>query len=366
MSQVMRFRLVSDLKGLRSEYVPRLNRTLINSRALCVVKPGSLMPNNIQKSKLGSTGLEITKIGFGTSSLGHMPDTYGYAVDAERARATIRAVFDGPVNFLDTSRNYGAGRSEERIGEVIRERGGLPEGFVISTKLDRDMENGRFDARRARRSLEESLKALGLDRVHILHVHDPEHAASVAEVAGPKGAVAELFKMKEEGVADAVGLAAGNVDVMMPMLREWDFDVLITHNRYTLTNRNAEAMMTFARSKGTAVLNAAPYSGGVFAKGSDSYKRYVYQQASEDTLKPVRRIERICDSYGIPPGAAALQFSMRDERITSTICGVTRPERIQQTLEWANWPIPEEAWRELLALPFDSGDPEATREYKPG
>ena len=324
------------------------------------------MPNSIQKSKLGRTRLEITKIGFGTSSLGSMPDTYGYAVDEERARATIRAIFDGPANVLDTSRIYGAGRSEQRIGEVIRERGGLPKGFLISTKLDRDMENGRFDAARARRSLEESLKALGLDRVHILHVHDPEHAASLSEVAGPNGAIAELFKMKEEGLAVAVGLAAGNVDVMMPLLRDWDFDVLITHNRFTLTNRNAEPMMTFARSKGTAVLNAAPYAGGVLAKGSTSYKRYVYQEASEEALDPVRRIEAICDRFRIPPGAAALQFSMRDERIASTICGVTKPERVEETLKWANWPIPDEAWRELLALPFESEDPEATREYKPG
>ena len=62
----------------------------------------------------------------------------------------------GPVNFLDTSRIYGFGRSEERIGAVIRERGGPPEGFIISTKLDRDPETNRFDASQARRSLEES------------------------------------------------------------------------------------------------------------------------------------------------------------------------------------------------------------------
>ena len=78
----------------------------------------------------------------------------------ERARETVRAVFDSPVNFLDTSRNYGFGRSEERIGEVIRERGGIPQGFVISSKLDRDMETNKFDGARARRSLEESLKTL--------------------------------------------------------------------------------------------------------------------------------------------------------------------------------------------------------------
>ncbi len=319
-----------------------------------------------EKIPLGRTGLSVTRISFGTSALGNMPDTYGYEVDAERARETVRAIFDGPVNFLDTSRNYGFGRSEARIGEVIRERGGLPHGFVISTKLDRDMETSRFDADRARRSLEESLAALNLDRIQLLHLHDPEYASSLSDVTGPNGALGELFRMRDEGVVEAVGLAAGNIDVMMPILRDWDFDALITHNRFTLANRNAEAMMDYAKTRGIAVLNAAPYGSGVLAKGSSAYPRYVYQQASDKDLEPIRRIERLCGKYGVPPGAAALQFSMRDARVTSTICGVSRKERVKETLAWAAYPIPDELWAELSALPAERGDPEATRVYRPG
>jgi D-threo-aldose 1-dehydrogenase len=318
------------------------------------------------KVRLGSTDLMVTPICFGTSGLGDMPDTYGYGVDAERAKATVKAIFDSPVNFLDTSRIYGMGRSEERIGAAIRERGGLPPGFVISTKLDRDPETNRFDAAQARRSLEQSLKAMGLERIDVLHLHDPEHARSLEEATSRDGALGELFRIKEEGLAKAVGLAAGVVSVMMPLLRDWDFDAMITHNRFTLLNRNADAMLDLAKSRGIAVLNAAPYASGVLAKGSNEYPRYVYQEASAEALEPVRRIEAICARYGVPPGAAALQFSMRDKRITSTIVGVTRPERVQQTLEWARFPIPEAAWRELTAMPFATDDPEATRDYKPG
>ena len=201
---------------------------------------------------MGRTDLMVTPICFGTSGLGDMPDTYGYAVDADRARATMHAIFDGPVNFIDTSRIYGFGRSEERIGAAIRERGGLPEGFVISTKLDRDPETNVFDAARARRSLERSLKALGLARIDLLHLHDPEHSRSLEEATARDGALGELFRMREKGLAKAVGLAAGPVDMMMPLLRDWDFDALITHNRFTLANRNAEAMLDFAKSKGIA------------------------------------------------------------------------------------------------------------------
>ena len=154
--------------------------------------------------------------------------------------------------------------------------------------------------------------------------------------------------------------------MMMPLLSDWDFDALITHNRFTLANRNAEEMLNLAKSRGIAVLNAAPYAGGVLAKGSSKYPRYVYQEASDATLDPIRWIEAICARHGVPPGAAALQFSMRDPRVASTICGVTRPERVRQTLQWASFPIPAAMWEELKAAPASSDDPEATRQYSPG
>ena len=315
--------------------------------------------------KIKNTGLQATDICFGTSALGDMPDTYGYAVDQKRAHATINSIFDGPVNFMDTSRNYGMGRSEVRIGEVIRERGGLPDGFVLSTKLDRDMETGQFDASRARRSLEESLEALSLDRVPMLHLHDPEHAQDLAEITGKGGAIDELFKMKEEGLCQAVGLAMGKIDIMFPILREWDFDTLISHNRWTILNRQADEMFDYAHEQGMAILNAAPYAGGVLAKGSAVMPRLTYQEVSEDSLAPVRAVEALCATHGISPGALALQFSIRDPRITSTIVGVSKPERITQTLNWASEEISDAVWEEVAALSYSKNDPEADRDYKP-
>ena len=97
----------------------------------------------------------------------------------------------------------------------------------------------------------------------------------------------------------------------------------------------------------------------------DEYPRYVYQQASASVLDPIRRIEAICRRHGAPPGAVALQFSMRDPRVASTICGVSKPERVKQTLDWARFPVPEVVWEELKALPFSTDDPEAAR-VQPG
>lgn len=319
-----------------------------------------------QSNKIGKTGLHVPPISFGATALADMPDTYGYSVSAERAMATIRAILAEPDGFIDTSRNYGLGRSEELIGQVVQELGGWPKGRILSTKLDRDMETRRFDAARARQSLEESLKALNVDRVQILHLHDPEYASDLKDVTKPGGALSELVRIKEEGLADAIGLAAGQVDVMMPILRDWDLDVIITHNRYTLVNRNAEPMIALAQSRGMSVLNAAPYASGALAKGSANHKRYVYQEATAEVLAPIARVEAICARHGVPPGAAALQFSLRDPRIASTICGVSRPERVAETFAWAKWPIAKEVWDELLGLPFSADDPEATRVYSPG
>ena len=320
----------------------------------------------MKKRDIGNSGLSVTIIGFGASGLGNMPDTYGYSVDEGQARDTVQSIFEGPVNLLDTSNNYGFGRSEERIGAVIRENGGLPEGFVLSTKLDRDMETGRFDAVRVRQSIEESLTRLGLDEVPLLHLHDPEHGRDLTEITRDGGALDELFKLKEEGVARAVGLAMGRIDIMEPLLLGYPFDALISHNRWTVLNQSACPMFDKAHERGIAILNAAPYAGGVLAKGTNAMPRVTYQPATEKSLAPVRAVEEICAMYSVSPGAVALQFSINDPRISSTIVGVSKPDRVAQTLAWFREEIPEPCLQELSQLSPSLEDPEAEREYKPG
>jgi len=304
---------------------------------------------------------DLPRVCFGTSPLANAPELYGYEVQAEQARDTIRAIMTGSVPFLDTSRNYGLGRSEALVGEVIRELGVPRERFVIATKLDPDPATNRFDGDQARRSLEESLNALGLDRVDILHLHDPEYAQDITQVTQKGGAIETLFKMKEEGFADAVGIAMGNIELLTQLLVGWPFDAMLTHNRFTLLNRQADQVITRAVASGIAVFNAAPYSSGVLAKGSNEVRKYVYRDLGPVEQERIAAIQSICDRYEIPIGAVALQFSMRDRRITSTVCGVSKPERVKQTLDWSVWPIPESAWDELMALPFSVEDPELGR-----
>lgn len=323
-------------------------------------------PAALKQSQIRQTGLKISRLSFGAAGLGNMPLSYGYDVDEERAQQTLDAIFGSDVNLLDTSRNYGFGRSEERIGEAIMARGGLPDGFLISTKIDRDLETNRLDSYRARRSIEASLAALSLDHVPILHLHDPEHVADIEQVTSRGGALDELFRIREEGLTTAVGLAMGEVGLMRRLLENWDFDVVITHNRYSLLNRNANDLIEYAASRGIAVINAAPFASGILATGSKKPGRIVYSEATPEAIANVVRLEGLCASYKIPLPAAALQFSMRDPRITSTLVGVTRPERVTSAIQLADIEIPSSFWDEVETFAYATNDPEAERDYKLG
>ena len=298
---------------------------------------------------LGSTGLQVTPICIGSAPLGSMPETFAYEVPEERALVTVRAFFAGPFNFLDTAASYGDGESERRIGSVLGELGGLPPGFVLATKADRDLQTGIFTGAQMRRSVERSLRLLGLEQLQLVYLHDPEHI-SFEEAMQPGGPVEVLQLCKEEGLIAHLGVAGGPIDMMIHFVETGLFEVAISHNRFTLLNREAEPLWEVCTSRGVAVLNAAPYGSGILAKGPGAYPRYMYNQASPDLLRRAWQMEEACERHGLPLAAAALQFSLRDARIASTIVGITRPDRLAETLTLAQQPIPDELWAELDSI----------------
>src|SRR5947209_277512 len=298
---------------------------------------------------LGSPGLTVKPVCIGTAPLGRMPETFTYAVPEERALATIRAFFAGPFNFLDTAASYGHGESERRIGSVIGEMGGFPPGFVLATKADRDIQTGIFTGEQMQRSVERSLRLLGLDQLQLVYLHDPEHI-SFEEAMQPGGPVEVLQQCKEEGLIAHLGVAGGPIDMMIRFVETGLFEAAISHNRFTLLNREAEPLWEVCTRLGVAALNAAPYGSGLLAKGPGAYPRYMYGQASPELLQHARQMEEACERHGLPLAAAALQFSLRDTRISSTIVGMTRPERLTETLKLAQHPIPDELWAELDAI----------------
>jgi len=305
-------------------------------------------PGAFDRRALGSTGLEVTAVCIGGGPLGSMPGAFAYETPAERGIATAVAVFTSKFGFLDTSAGYNEGESERRIGEALREVGGLPSSIVLATKVDPDFATGEFDGAAVRRSFEGSLERLGVARVDLLHFHDPERL-SFEDAMAPGGAVAELARIREEGLAGHLGVAGGPASLMGRYLETGVFEVLLTHNRWTLADRSADAVIQQAHDGGLGVINAAPFGGGSLVRGFDAVPTYCYGPANPETEAAIRAVEAICAEARIPLGAAALQFSTRDARIHSTIVGVSRPERLAEIEAWAAWEIPGDVWEALEA-----------------
>ena len=298
---------------------------------------------------LGATGLQVTNLCLGGAPLGDMPETFAYGVPEDRALETVRALLDSPINFIDTAASYGDTEGERRIGIVLRERGGLPAEYVLESKADRNLQTGDFSGDQMRRSVERSLRLLGLEKIQLMHLHDPEHTTFEAAMA-KNGPVEVLQKLKEEGLVEYLGVAGGPIDMEIRYVETGIFDALITHNRYTLLNQSADPLLQIAYDRGLGVLNAAPYGSGILAKGPDAYPRYHYQEAPPEMIEQTKKLAAACDRHGVSLRVAALHFSLRDPRIHSTIIGMTRPERVQQAVDDALTPVPDALWDELTPM----------------
>ncbi|MBU4216163.1 MAG: aldo/keto reductase [Actinobacteria bacterium] len=295
--------------------------------------------------ELGSTGLMLSAVTAGGSPLGSMPALYGREVGADEGVATVRAVLDSDIRTLDTSNGYSDGESERRIGAGLAQAGGLPDGVVVITKVDpRDRD---YSGDRVQASVAESRERLGLDRLPLVHLHDPENF-TFEEITTRGGAVDALVKLKESGQVGAIGLAGGRVQEMARYLALDVFDALLVHNRWTLVDRSAGELLAEARDRGLGLINAAVYGGGLLADASRT--SYGYRQAAPEVLAAVDAMRAVCARYGVDLTTAALQHSLRDPRFTTTVVGMSRPERVAQTLEAARRPVDDALWPELEAL----------------
>ena len=306
------------------------------------------MSGALELRALGRTGLEVTSLCVGTSPF-NMPSHYGYSVEPARAVATALAAMDGPINFLDTSNEYGGGETERLIGQAVRARGGLPTGFVLATKVDPDPGTGDFSGRRVRTSVEESLDRLGLDHLGLLHLHDPERI-SFEDGIKHGGPAEALVQLRNEGIVDYIGVAGGPIDLLVRYVATDIFDVVLTHNRYTLLDRSADPLLDAASRRGIGVINAAPYGGGMLVKGPTARPRYAYGLGDASLAELARKMGAACEQRNVSLAAAALQFSVREPRIHSTVVGISAPERIGQTVSLLDEVIPDALWDQLRKL----------------
>lgn len=296
---------------------------------------------------LGRTGVVVSAVSLGAPSVGS--DVEPGEPTSAAARDAARAMLESPFRLVDTSNSYGAGRSERALGAAIRELGGVPAGTTLVTKADRDLSTGVLDADRVRRSFEESVERLGVEHFSVYHLHDP-YSVTFREAAGPGGAIEGLVRLREEGLVGHLGIAAGPLGLLREYVGTGVFDVVLTHNRYTLVDRSAEPFVDEMGERGVAVMNGAPFGGGILARGSAGAATYAYQPVRPEVVAWVRRVEEVCARFAVPLPAVALQFSLRHPGISTTLVGTTRPARVAETLEHALTVVPDDLWAEVERL----------------
>ncbi|MFL5579916.1 MAG: aldo/keto reductase [Gemmatimonadaceae bacterium] len=309
--------------------------------------------------RLGSSTVEVTELGFGGGPLGGL-----FApVDDEAAAATLRAAWDGGIRYYDTAPHYGIGHSERRFGAFLRE---LPrDAYTLSTKVGRVLvpqdAAGRTDEafevpashRRVwdftrdgvRRSVEDSLERMGVDRVDVLFLHDAEEHLEEA-IRDGYPALAEL---RAEGMVGAIGSGMGDAAKLATVVRETDVDVIMQAGRYTLLDQSAlDELLPACAERGVSVLAAAVFNSGVLAAARPpDDATYAYERAPADVLRRARRIAEVCEAHGVTLPQAALAFPLGHPVVAGVVAGMRSAEEAERDVAWFAAAVPPQLWADL-------------------
>jgi len=307
-------------------------------------------------------GIPFTTLGAGCAQLGNLHRT----MSDDEAEATVRAEWDAGIRYFDTAPHYGLGLSERRLGRALA---AYPrDEYVLSTKVgrllvpspetahERDMVNlfdVPADTRRVYdlsrdgvlRSIEQSLDRLGVDRIDVVYMHDPDDHWDAASTTGAR----TLADLRDEGVIGGFGAGMNQGGMLADLIEQTDVDIVMCAGRLTLLEQQrADRMLRLAAERGVAVVAAAVYNSGLLSRErvpDDAI--FDYAQAPADVLDRARDIERICRAHDVSLPAAALQFPLRYPQVVSVVAGMRGVEQARQSVERLTASIPEALWTAL-------------------
>ncbi len=327
---------------------------------------------------LGRTGLSVTRLGFGAASIGGLFTP----VDDVAATTVVQHAWDLGIRYFDVAPLYGYGAGERRLGAGLA---GRPrDEFVVSTKVgrlvragadvgpDADVDHqaldGRDDAYYAdtagrrivfdysadgvRRSIDESLERLGLSRVDIVFIHDPDDHwdAAIGE------AYPALERLRDEGVVGAIGVGLKQSAMLARFAREADVDVFLLAGRYTLLDQDAlPDLLPLCLERGIAVLVGGVMNSGVLADPRPGAP-FDYGPASPEILERARGLGAACERHGVPLRAAAMQLPLAHPAVTGLIAGVRTVEHLDEYPALMQLPIPVALWDELRSARLIAAD----------
>ena len=317
----------------------------------------------MNKRTIRDTGVAVSELGFGAAPIGNL---YAPVSDAE-ARAAVDTAWDAGIRYFDTAPHYGLGLSERRLGAALAAH--PRDDYVVSTKVGRllvtnpsptgsDLPYGGFAVgdeltRRldyspdgVRRSLDESLIRLGLDRVDIVLVHDPvEHMDEVIERTIPT-----LVELRDQGVVGAIGLGMNLWEPLRRAVLETDVDVVMIAGRWTLLDRTAAPLLEACEARDCSVFAAAPFNSGLLAKAwPESSARFDYGPVSERELHRARKLAAACEAGGASLPQVALQFGLRHPRVASVVAGMGTARHAADDAALMSAPVTEDAWARVAA-----------------
>ncbi len=303
--------------------------------------------NTIPSAQVGNTSLRVTRLGMGTAPIGNLYSD----LDDEEALETVRRSYENGIRFFDTAPLYGAGEAERRLGEALR---GIPrDNVVIQTKIGRILRPDRsiyFDYSRdgVMKSIEASLKRLGMDRVDIVLVHDPDfvneefHNQQALDEAFPA-----LVDLREQGVIGAVGAGMNQWEMEWEFAKKIDVNCFLLAGRYTLLEQTSLNFLDWCTENDVSIFLGGVYNSGILATGPVSGAKYDYEDAPEEILAKAGRLQQITTGHGVPLHVAALHFAGAHHAIASLVIGsATAAEADDNRAIWDVEP-PAAMWQEL-------------------
>jgi len=293
----------------------------------------------MKRRLLGRTGLEVPILAFGASSLG----AEFRRVTVEEALASVHVALELGMNFIDTSPFYGRGMSEVLLGIALKE---VPrDSYTLCTKLGRyDLGHFDFSAKRVAESVDVSLHRLGTDHLDIILCHDIEFVPMEKIV---DETIPALEKIRDAGKVRFIGFSGYPQKIFRFICDQADVDCVLNYNQYTLQNtRFADETVPWLVERGIGVMNAGPFSARLL---TDAVLP-VWLKEPESVKEAARRAAAACRARGTPIAKLALQFSLENPLIATTIAGSANPANIRDWATWAAEPIDRELLAEVRAI----------------
>ncbi|NGZ74676.1 aldo/keto reductase [Saccharibacillus alkalitolerans] len=287
---------------------------------------------------LGRTGLEVSALSFGASSLGSV---FRETDDQESIR-TVHTAIDSGINYIDVSPYYGLTKAERVLGQAIRE---IPrDKFLLSSKAGRYGESDfDFSADRIFRSVEESLERLQTDYLDLLFLHDVEFAPAGMIV---QEAVPAMHELKRQGKIRFCGISGLPIRLFEKLVPQIEIDAVLSYCHYSLNDDSLLDLLPMLHEKGIGVVNASPLSMGLLS----TRKTADWHPASEEIKALCRKAARHCEARGSDIAKLAIQYSTRREDIPTTLVSTAAPATIVKNASWTDEPIDEELLREVLDI----------------